>query len=112
MASIVETIEKLNLPKFAPTGIPAAALEVASRLGLTLMLTSPSVPEQYEIGRNGAPSGYIRVRHGGMWVSYPDAAGEDLYEGSVDGFGGFADGEREAKLLFALRLIADRMMRS
>lgn len=111
MASFLESIEKLNLPKIRPPAIPAPVLEVASRLGLTLTLTCPSVPEQYEVLKSGVPSGYIRVRHGGMQVGYPDAGDEDLYDGSVDGYGGFTDHEREAKLLFALGLIAARMMR-
>jgi hypothetical protein len=112
MATLLENIEKLNLPKVAPPTIPAPVLEVASRLGLTLTLTCPSVPEQYEVLSNGAPSGYIRARHGGMSVSYPDAGDEDLYDGSIDGCGGFTDHERESKLLFALGLIAARMMRA
>jgi len=112
MSSFLESTEKLNLPKVAPPGIPAPVLEVASSLGLRLTLTSPSVPEQYEVLRGGTPSGYIRVRHGGMRVSYPDAGDEDLYDGPVDGFGGFTDHEREAKLLFALGLIAARMMKA
>jgi hypothetical protein len=45
-----------------------------------------------------------------MSVCYPDAADEDLFHGPVDGFGGFTDHERESKLLFALGLIAARMM--
>jgi hypothetical protein len=112
MASFLENIEKLNLPKAAPPTIPAPVLDVASRLGLTLTLTSPSVPEQYEVLKSGAPSGYVRVRHGGMCVSYPDVGDEDLYDGPVDGYGGFTDHERESKLLFALGLIAARMMRT
>lgn len=111
MSSLVEQIEKLNLPKVPLPTIPALVLEAAGRLGLTLALTSPSVPEQYEVRRLGAPSGYIRARHGGMWVSFPDAGDEDLYDGPVDGFGGFTDHEREAKLLFALALIAARMLK-
>jgi hypothetical protein len=110
MPSFLENIEKLNLPKVSPPTIPDPVLEVASRLGLTLTLTSPSVPEQYEVLRDGAPSGYIRARHCGMQVTYPDAGDEDLYDGAVDGFGGFTDHEREAKLLFAMGLIAARMM--
>ncbi len=112
MSSFLESLEKLNLPKVAALTIPAPVLEVASRLGLTLKLTSASVPEQYEVLRGGAPSGYIRVQHGGMGISYPDAGDEELYDGSVDGFGGFSDHEREAELLFALGLIAARMMRA
>lgn len=112
MTSFRQSIEKLNLPKVAPPTIPAPVLDVAARLGLTLTLTSPSVPEQYEVFRNDTRSGYIRARHGGMQVSYPDALVEDLYDGPIDGFGGFTDHEREAKLLFALGLIAARVMRA
>ncbi|MET3900137.1 hypothetical protein ABIB57_004100 [Devosia sp. UYZn731] len=110
MTNIVEHLKTLNLPKVQPPTIPALVVEAAGRLGLTLTLTCPSVPEQYEVRRLGAPSGYIRARHGGMSVNYPDAGGEDLYNGSVDGFGGFTNHEREAKLLFALALIAARML--
>lgn len=109
--SLVEQIEKLDLPKSKPLIIPPLVLEAAERLGLALKVTSPSVPEQYEVLGRGELCGYIRARHGGMNVSYPDAAGEDLYEGPVDGFGGFTDHEREAKLLFALALIAARISR-
>lgn len=109
MTSFLENIAKLNLPKMEPPTIPASVSEVASRLRLTLLLTSPSVPEQYEVFKNAAPSGYIRVRHGGMRVSYPGTGDEDLYQGSVDRFGGFTDHEREAKLLFALALVAARI---
>ena len=111
MPSFVEQIEKLNLPKGKPPTIPELVLEAAEHLGLTLTLTSPSVPEQYDVLKLGNLSGYIRARHCGMGVSYPDADGEDLYDGPIDGFGGFTDHEREAKLLFALALIAARMLR-
>jgi len=110
MSSFLESVEKLNLPKVAAPTIPSPVLEVAARLDLTVRLTSSSVPEQYEVLRSGEPSGYIRVRHGGMTVSYPDAGDDDLYQGAVDGFGGLTDHERETKLLFALGLIAARMM--
>jgi hypothetical protein len=111
MALTLDDIQKLNLPKAVPLTIPPSVLEVASRLGLTLKLTSPSVPEQYELASDDGPAGYIRVRHSGMSVSYPSAGGERLYECPVDGFGGFTDHEREAKLLFALGLIAARLLR-
>ena len=112
MPSIFEQAAKLDLPKVEPLVLPEAVTLVADRLGLTVMLTCRVVPEQYEVTRNGVPSGYIRVRWGGMSVDYPDAGGEDLYEGSVDGFGGFSDHERESRLLLALGLIAARMMRA
>ena len=111
MSSLVDQTEKPKLPTMQPPAIPALVADAAGRLGLTLTLTSPSVPEQYDVLRNGEPSGYIRARHCGMSVSYPDTGGEDLYDGPIDGFGGFTDHEREAKMLFALALIAARLLR-
>lgn len=111
MSSLIEQIEQLNLPKAKPLVLPELVLVAAVRLGMTMEMTSPSVPEQYEVRRLGELSGYIRARHGGMQVSYPDAGGEDLYDGAIDGFGGFTDHEREVKLLFALALIAARTLR-
>jgi hypothetical protein len=111
MSSLIEKIEQLNLPKVKPPLTPELVLEATARLGMTLEITSPSVPEQYEVRRLGELCGYIRARHCGMQVSYPDADGEDLYDGAIDGYGGFTDHEREAKLLFALALIAARILR-
>lgn len=112
MASLLEQIASLNLPKADPPTIPASVLDAAARLGLVLTLTSPSVPEQYEVVRNGCPAGCVRARHGGMSVSYPDAGDESLYDGPIDGFGGFTNHEREARLLFAIAVIAARIMRA
>ena len=110
MPSLIEQISKLNVPKAQPPTIPTLVVEAAERLGFTLTLTSPSVPEQYEVHRFGEPSGYVAARWGGMMVSYPDAGGEELYGGPIDGFGSFTDHEREAKLLFSLALVAARMV--
>lgn len=112
MSSLIEHIEKLNFPKGSRPQIPALVLEAAETLGVVLQLTSPSVPEQYDVAKSGTPCGYIRARHCEMTVSYPDADGDALYIGPVDGFGGFTDHEREAKLLFALTLIAGRILRA
>lgn len=111
MSSLIEKIEQLNLPKVKPLVVPELVLEAVARLGMTLEITSPSVPEQYEVRRLGELSGYIRARHCGMQVSYPEAGGEDLYDGAIDGYGAFTDDEREAKLLFALTVIAARILR-
>lgn len=111
MPSFLEQLQKLDLPKVKPLVLPGAVKVVADRLGLTVTLTCRDAPEQYEVTKDGSPSGYIRVRHGGMSVDFPEAAEEELYDGPVDGFAGFTDHERESKLLFALGLIAARMMR-
>ncbi len=46
-----------------------------------------------------------------MSVDHPDDGDRRLYEGSVDGFGAFTDDERMTQILFALGLIAARMLR-
>jgi hypothetical protein len=109
MPSILEDIEKLDLPKVESLVLPEAVKLVADRLGLTMVVTCRVAPEQYEIVKGGVPSGHVRVRSGRMSVDYPDAADEKLYDGRVDGFAGFTDHEREARLLLALGLIAARM---
>ncbi len=112
MPTILEHIANLNLPTIEPLVIPEAVLLVADRLGLTVTLTCRDVPEQYEVTKGGLACGYIRVRRGSMSVDYPNAGDEGLYDGQVDGFGGFTDHEREAKMLLALGLIAARMMQA
>jgi hypothetical protein len=67
------------------------------------------MPEQYEMTKNGLPSGFVHSRRGIMSIYYPDVDGECLYEGYVDGYSGFTDHERETKMLLALGLIAARM---
>jgi len=112
MSNNLEQFKKLDLPKVEPLLLPEAVKLVADRLGLTVKRPCRSLPEQYEITKDGALSGYMRVRWGGMSVDYPDAGDEELYDGSVDGFGGFTDHEREAKMLLALSLIAARILRA
>jgi hypothetical protein len=106
----LDNFNEFRLPTPAPLILPESVRLVMDRLGLDMVLTCRDAPEQYEISKNGHPSGYIRVRGGGMSVSYPEAADENLYDGPVDGFGGFTSHERETKLLFALGLIAARIM--
>ena len=110
MSSFLEQIEKMKLPKVPAPQVPESVFRAAESLGLTVLITSTSAPEQYELTRNGDASGYVRVRWGEMSVTYPDAGDEILYEGPVSGFGGFEEHERKAKLLFALDLIATRML--
>jgi hypothetical protein len=110
MPSFIENLESLNLPKVEPLTIPTRAAMLANRLGLALALTSPSIPEEYAVTKDGQPSGFIHVRWGHVSVDYPDAADENLYQGGAAGFGGFTDHERESQLLFALGLIADRIL--
>jgi hypothetical protein len=112
MPSFLESIEALNLPKVAPPEVPNSVALALDQLGMTMTLTCPAAPEQWEVNRNGQPCGYIRTRWGSMSVDYPSAADEELYKGPVDGFGAFTDHERETRLLFALALIAARMLRA
>lgn len=111
MPTFLEQLEKLDLLKAKAPVVPGAVAIVLDRLGMTMMLTSPSVPEQWAVVRHGQPCGYIRVRFGGISVDYPDAGDERLYEGPVDGFGGLTDHERPTQLLLALGMIAARMLK-
>jgi hypothetical protein len=77
--------------------------------GLAMQCTCTAAPEQYELFKDGAPAGYIRVRWSHFTVDFPEAAGECLHDGSADGFGCFTDSEREACLLMAIDLIEKRM---
>ncbi len=110
MSSILDKPEQLNLPKVEPPRIPPMVETLLERLGCVMVLASPSVPEQWEITRNGQPSGYIRARHGHMSVDYPEAGEEELADIAIDGFGGLTDHEREPRLLFAIGLIAARLL--
>jgi hypothetical protein len=110
MTTLLAQIAALNLPQVPPMPEPHLAIQAAANLGLSLTRISSSPPEQYVLTRNGIKSGYVRARHGGMQVDYPDAGDENLYHGAIDGFGGFTDDERETRLLYALTKISARML--
>ena len=42
--------------------------------------TSQACPEQYNVFRGERLVGYIRLRNGYLYLSYPDAYGETIYE--------------------------------
>ncbi|MHB1101484.1 MAG: hypothetical protein ACYC0C_01615 [Devosia sp.] len=89
--------------------IPPTVQSRLKSLGLDMTLTCASVPEQWELFKDGKAAGYIRVRGSHFTVDYPEAADENLLDETVDGFGGFTDAEREGCLLRAIDLIQKRM---
>lgn len=91
------------------TTMPEAVKQRLAEVGLTMNLTCSAAPEQYELFRGDEPSGYVRIRRSHFTVDYPDAGGENLYDGTADGYGGFTDHEREGCLLLAINLITQRM---
>lgn len=64
-------------------------------------LTCPAFPEQYDVFKNDEQVGYVRLRHGWLFLDYPDVGQErllshhfaDNYQGSFDN-----DEQREAWL--------------
>lgn len=46
---------------------------------LKFVLTCEACPEQYDVYRGADQVGYVRLRHGGLSVDCPDAAGEQVY---------------------------------
>jgi hypothetical protein len=50
---------------------------------LLFIMTSPAYPEQYDVlDHLGGKFGYVRLRHGELYCSYPDVGGEIIYSHS------------------------------
>ncbi len=61
---------------------------------IELVQTCGACPEQYDAFLGGKMVGYLRLRHGYFYVSYPYVGGETVYEAYPDGDGCF-DSEEE-----------------
>jgi hypothetical protein len=70
-----------------------------------LRLTCGACPEQYDVYRNGAQVGYLRLRHGTFRADMPDASGETVFSAAPEGDGSFAEHERERFLTSAIAAI-------
>ena len=77
--------------------------------GFTLKRTCFACPEQYDVLKDGAKVGYLRLRHGEFRADYPDCGGETVFEGSPLGDGLFDESERAFWLASAVRAIRDRL---
>lgn len=75
---------------------------------IKLRLTCRACPEQYDAFLEGVQVGYLRLRHGGFTVDYPNCGGERIYEASPEGDGVFEDHERDYYLRFAVDAIRQR----
>ncbi len=75
--------------------------------GITLLRTCYACPEQYDAkDSEGRQCGYLRLRHGGFAVWYPDVGeGRVIYRAEPRGDGIFEDDEREHYLTAAVRAI-------
>lgn len=77
---------------------------------IRLVLTCSACPEQYDaFDSDGRKAGYLRLRHGGFTVEYPDCGGETIYQASPIGDGEFLDEERDRYLRFAVDAIERRI---
>lgn len=77
---------------------------------IKLVLTCGACPEQYDaFDEAGNKVGYLRLRHGGFMVDYPDCGGETIYQADPHGDGCFDDDERDYYLRFAVDAIEKRI---
>jgi hypothetical protein len=76
-----------------------------------LKRTCFACPEQYDAfdGEGGPQVGYLRLRHGHFYVSFPGVGGEIIYEANPHGDGIFEDNERDYYLKFAVDAIEKRI---
>ena len=78
-------------------------------MSFRLVQTCGACPEQYDVfdEETDEQVGYLRLRHGGFRVEYPDCGGETVYTASPNGDGCFTEDERDfylSRALEALRL--------
>lgn len=76
--------------------------------GVRLDCTCWACPEQYDAWLGGVRIGYLRLRHGGFAVEYPNCGGELVYEAEPEGDGRFEDHERERHLAAAVAALKAR----
>ena len=62
--------------------------------GCVLERTCFACPEQYDVYLDGKQIGYLRLRHGCFYATYPDVGGKIVYEDNPEGDGIFFDNER------------------
>lgn len=76
---------------------------------IKLVKTCDACPEQYDAFLDGKQVGYLRLRHGGFRVDYPDCGGETIYDANPRGDGEFYNEERDYYLRCAVDAIERRI---
>ena len=79
--------------------------------GYELEMTCGACPEQYDVFKDDKQVGYLRLRHGYFYASYPDCSNEVVYDAEPKGDGIFEDDERDGYLLNAINAIDERIKR-
>ena len=77
--------------------------------GYDLVLTCSIWPEQYDVLKEGEQVGYLRLRSGYFYASYPDCSDDIVYEAEPWGDGCFGDKERNFYLTKAIDAIDKRV---
>lgn len=77
--------------------------------GLSIIMTCPACPEQYDIFKGDVQVAYYRLRHGEFRVEYPDVMGEEIYYAEPNGDGIFDEDERFIYLTKAMREVIKRI---
>jgi hypothetical protein len=70
-----------------------------------LELTCFMCPEQWDVYRDCAKVGYIRLRHGDLRVDYPDCGGKTLLDFSSGAYGDGAFDTEELRNFYLLKLV-------
>jgi ABC-type Fe3+ transport system substrate-binding protein len=81
-------------------------------MSLRLVQTCGACPEQYDVFDGDEQVGYMRLRHGGFTVSYPDVMGETVYSASPEGDGIFEPDERDHFIAEGLAAITEAIRES
>jgi hypothetical protein len=78
--------------------------------GCRIVMTCSACPEQYDVTLDGAQLGYLRLRSGHFYASYPDVCGQIVYEHQFDDslMGCFSPDERKIHLPAAVKALLKR----
>jgi len=77
--------------------------------GFRLNLTCHSMPEQYDVYKDGVQVAYFSLRWGHFVAEMPDAGDILVYEANPKGHGEFFDDEREYYLTAATNAIENKL---
>lgn len=80
-----------------------------SNNGLTLVITCPACPEQYDVFKGDKQVAYFRLRHGVFTVDYPDVEGDEIYYAEPKGNGIFDKDERLNYMAKAMRVVLNKI---
>lgn len=94
LVAAIEELEAFTVESHFHSGLEIRRVADA----IHLEQTCGGCPEQYDAVLNGQTIGYLRLRHGGFRVEYPECGGKEVYYAHPEGDGSFRDHERDRYL--------------